>query len=327
MNNLELFKEYYRKMMLIGDCDPAFPILNYICDRFELNLEQRYWIAFLYGTNYCAVTTYYIYNEFPDFENVNVDRLQRWWDKNKQKLLFQTDRKKVKSFDKFVPCYKSYKDMIGDKTQEEFFKHCKTYEDIYNLSSKIYYFGRFTLFNYIEALNELTNINTVPTFFDLKDAESSRNGLCYAFNKLKYVTLHHKKPNKPINYDELQNDFTNLLNILKQENPDLLVTIWNVETALCGFKKLFWGSRYLGYYIDRQMQEIIIMQKNIPDGVNWKPLWDFRAEFYLSCWLGENNGWQGIRKDRMQKFKTTRKHEGYFETLTYPEQYKNRVTQ
>ena len=65
-------KDYYRKMNIIGDCDPSYSALNYLCDRNELNIEQRYWISFLYATNYCVTTTYYIWSEFPDFENINI---------------------------------------------------------------------------------------------------------------------------------------------------------------------------------------------------------------------------------------------------------------
>ena len=295
-SNLELFKEYYKKMVAIGDCDPAFPILKYVCNRYELNIEQRYWIAFLYGTNYSAVTTFYIYNEFPDFENVNVDRLQRWWDSNKSKLLFQTDRLKVKSFDKFVDIFKSYKQLVGDN-QFKSFADLKTYEEIYNFSSNIYYFGRFSLFNYIEALHEIAGLVVTPTFIDLKEAESSRNGLCYVFEKYQYITPY----SKPINYEELQNDFIILMGELDEK-----ATIWNVETVLCAFKKLFWGKRYLGYYIDRQMAEILIMQDRVTEGVDWSVLWDFRKEYFDKKWLGEFNHWKGIRKNMMNVFKNSK---------------------
>ena len=79
--------DYHLRMMAVGDIDPQNLALRYICNRFELNLEQRYWLAFLFGCTYCAPTVYYIYNEFPDFENVDVDRLERWWQENKKKCL------------------------------------------------------------------------------------------------------------------------------------------------------------------------------------------------------------------------------------------------
>lgn len=300
-NKYRLFLDYYGLFMNSGDCDPAFPILNYIADRFELNSEQRYWIAFLYGTNYCAPTTYYIYNEFPDYENVSMERMNRWWRDNKEKTFFQTDRSKVKNFDAFPKIVKSYIDLMG-KSQKKTICKSESYEDLYKLASKIYYFGRFSIFNYTQALWELTGTRFLPTFFDLKDAESCRNGLCYVFNKLHFV----KQKNKEINFPELQANLDKLLVDLKKIFRKIPVNIWNVETALCAYKKLYWGTRYLGYYIDRQQEEIETLQYRVTEGVDWQPLWDFRKEFFDKTLLGELNGWQGIRKDNMNIFRGRR---------------------
>ena len=43
------FAKYYEAMFLSGDIDPAFPMINEIIDRYELSLEQQYWLAFIYG--------------------------------------------------------------------------------------------------------------------------------------------------------------------------------------------------------------------------------------------------------------------------------------
>jgi len=294
-DRIDGFLDYYRKMRTYGDCDPSYPALNYICDRFELNKEQRYWIAFLYGCTYCVPTTYYIYNEFPDFENVSVERLQRWWNENKHRLLFQTDRAKIKNFDIFVKIFESYRDFIGSGTQEERFAKITDYNDV-----KIYYFGRFSLYNYMESLHELCGLDNLPSGLNLKEAESSRNGLCYALGADEWITIHHQKSKEKINYLILHSALRSMKWLLEEENPDLEVNLWNMETVLCAYKKLFWGSRYFGYYIDRMMEEIITMERNVPEGVDWDVLWDFREEFFIPELLGELHDWRGIRKDRMK---------------------------
>jgi hypothetical protein len=77
--------DYHIQSSNAKDIDPSNDCLKYVADRFELNIEQRYWLAFLFATCYSATTVYYIYNEFPDYENVDVGRLQRWWDSNRDK--------------------------------------------------------------------------------------------------------------------------------------------------------------------------------------------------------------------------------------------------
>jgi hypothetical protein len=46
-NSLKEYINYHNLMYNMGDIDPSYPMLRYVCDRFELNIEQRYWLAFL----------------------------------------------------------------------------------------------------------------------------------------------------------------------------------------------------------------------------------------------------------------------------------------
>jgi hypothetical protein len=267
------------------DIDPANDTLLYISNRFELNIEQRYWIAFLYACTYSPTTTYYIYNEFPDFENVDVNRLQKWWDDKRHLLIFQTDRLRVKSSNQFVHSFRSYRSLMGGKTQHEFFMGLCTgttdenYLKVYKKSENIYTFGRFTLFIYLEMLNVLTNLPIEPTTLDLSEADSCRNGVAMAFNRLDLNT--HRNNNKLTKeqLSLLQSCFTDLLKLVRDSDIEHK-SIWNVETTLCAYKKYRLGKRYVGFYIDRAGKEIAKMEQSIPHGVSWQPLWEFRKETY-----------------------------------------------
>ena len=267
------------------DIDPANDTLRYISNRFELNLEQRYWLAFLYACTYSPTTTYYIYNEFPDYENVDVNRLQKWWDSKKQSLIFQTDRLRVKSSNQFVSAFVSYRELIGKGTQHEFFTALCTgttdtnYDNVYKKSQNIYTFGRFTLFIYMEMLNVLTNLPIEPTTLNLAEAESCRNGVAYAYNRF---DLNTHRQDMVLTKDELillQGHFLDIMEIVQTLDIEHK-SIWNVETTLCAYKKHKLGKRYIGFYIDRAGIEIAKMQKAIPQGVDWTPLWEFRKETY-----------------------------------------------
>lgn len=283
---------YHIESSKAKDIDPSNDCLKYVADRFELNIEQRYWLAFIFGTCYSATMVYYVYNEFPDFENVNVDRLQRWWDENKNKTLFQTDRLRIKSQNKFVETFESYKNLIGNRSQNDFFKSLKqptkqfTYDNCYQNLSQIRNFGRFTMFIYLEMVYVLTGYDYEPTYLDLKNAESCRNGLVYHLEKYELDThgKNKKLSNKQINYLQYQ------FKLLKNKIQDFDIehkNIWNIETTLCAYKKFKKGKRYIGYYIDRQRKEIEKMQSNVDKGVDWSVLWDFRNETYDKKWLKE----------------------------------------
>lgn len=204
---------YHIRSSEAKDIDPSNDCLRYISDRFELNIEQRYWLAFLFGTCYSATTVYYIYNEFPDFENVDVERLKRWWNENKQNTLFQTDRLRVKTQNKFVETFESYKNLIGDTTQENYFLSLKqptpqmTYDNCYEDLIGIKNFGRFTMFIYLEMINVLTGYDLEPTHLDLKNAESCRNGLVYHLGHNELDTHGTKKRLTPKQINYLQYHF------------------------------------------------------------------------------------------------------------------------
>jgi hypothetical protein len=300
MDNLEKYLEYHKRSSLARDIDPANDTLRYLCNRFELNIEQRYWMAFLYACSYSATTTYYIYNEFPDFENVDLDRLQIWWDKNKTPLIFQTDRLRVKSSNQFVDAFVSYKRMIGNRTQHDFFRSLCTstsgenYNKVYNKASEIFTFGRFTLFIYLEMVNVLTDLAIQPTHLDLKEAESCRNGLVLAFDLNELFT---HGTDKKINGDEvklLQGKFTEIYEAIQLMEIDHK-NIWNIETTLCAYKKYRLGKRYVGYYIERSGKELSKLTSAITSGVDWTPLWQFREETYNHKFLSEKKQSNGKR--------------------------------
>lgn len=292
MDNLTKYYEYHIRSSAIRDIDPANDTLIYIADRFDLNIEQRYWLAFLYASTYSATSAYYIYNEFPDYENVDLNRLQKWWESKKNLVIFQTDRRRVKSSNQFVQSFVSYKELIGTKKQHEFFLSLvadstdQTYDNVYKVAERIYTFGRFTLFIYLEMLYVLTELPLEPSTLVLKDAESCRNGVALAFGLNALNT--HRNDNKLNNeqMELLQSKFS----VIKEHIRGLDIehkNIWNIETTLCAYKKWRLGKRYIGYYIDRAGSEIQQMSNLIKDGVDWTPLWEFRKETYNHNLLNE----------------------------------------
>lgn len=299
--------KYYHCMMLIsGDCDPAYPMLRYIADRFELNMEQRYWLAFLYAASYCGPTAYYILNEFPDYENADAGRMQRWWEKNKQRCVFQTDRLRVKTQNQLVRMFESYRSFCGENQEQKFRSmlsgnKMESYESVYAECRNLYYYGRYSLFLLLEAVHVLTGLPITPTTVPWKEALSSRNGLFYAINREDRLDQNLTDEDVKV----LEDAEYKVLEELNREFPQYEHNAWNIETTLCAYKKLWRNKRYLGYYIDRQQAEISKMEENVNVGVSWSPLWDFRYEYFSHRMLGEIGGWDGVRNNRMDFFTRT----------------------
>jgi hypothetical protein len=265
--------------------------MRYICDRYELNIEQRYWLAFLYGLTYNAASAFYVYNEFPDWENVNIDRMQRWWDsEGREKIVCTTDRRWVRSSNLFVPAVESYNYHIGSDSQEEAFSDfiCyatpeERYDTIYRWAKQLVSFGQFSLFLYLEALDAITHLELRATQLDLSKAWSCRNGLCYAYGFDDAIT-DNEMPT-PLDWEpHIKSAWNDLLDRLPE------ATVWNIETTLCAYRKWRDGKRYIGYYLDREADQIAVMQSHVPDGVFWDVLWQYRQETHNHDYLPEMNG-------------------------------------
>ena len=274
MTGLISYKQYHKDSLKAKDVDPSIISLKYIADRFELNLSQRYWISFLYGTNYCAATTFLIYNEFPDFELIDTNRLNNWWDTKKQKLIFQSDRLRIKTGNNFVPAFVSYKNLVKNN-QERYFSQAKSSSEIYNLITNIKHFGRFSCFNYLDLLNQITDIKFSPKYLNILDAESCSRGLCYATNNDTWVNEKLTKQRALF----LHNEFIKYL-------KDYEGNIYQIETTLCAYHKYKKGQRYVGYYIERMRKEIEQMEQN-HYGVAWEVFWQFRSETFDKKFLNE----------------------------------------
>lgn len=229
------YKAYHYASLDAGDIDPGYAMLRYVCGRFELNEEQRYWLAFLYATCYSAPTVFYIYNEFPDYGTFSEKRAERWWAANRQRLLFQTDRQRVRSRNEWVDVVRSYREHIGNGTQAAAFAALRTddeqenYRRAWNKFESVQQFGRFAMFLYTEAVHVVTGWPMRPDTLNMREAESCRNGLAFAMGRLDLMNHDGKRALTAAEHDLMQAEFDRLAAEMQAE--DGRNNVWNIETT------------------------------------------------------------------------------------------------
>ena len=145
-----------------------------------------------------------------------------------------------------------------------------------NAITRIHYFGQFSAFNYMEALNQLTGFSHAPKRLNMIEAKSCRNGLCYAIGKPEWVNKSLTR-SRAETLDKKFVEFCSLMN----------VNIYQIETTLCAYAKYMKGQRYVGYHIERMRKEIKKME-SINRSVPWEVLWQFRAETFNREYLHED---------------------------------------
>lgn len=271
------YEKYHYDSCIIWD-DPSFPCLNYVSEKRNYTLEQKYWLAFLYSTCYCCPTAIYMLETLPDYRKISRDFLEKWWKQHKYKCLFQTDKKRIKNNNQFVDLVMSYISFIWNFSQEERFELLKwadkkeSYDKIFEAVRWIKHMWRFWAFLYLEALESLTQVWIEPTWLDLKEALSSCNGLAYAVSRDDLVVRRNEKRRlTDEQYSYLNDCLMEIVEHFQKEMPETHSNIWNIETTLCAYKKYKWWKRYVGYYIDRMGRDIKKMEE-----ISWYNFYDLR---------------------------------------------------
>ena len=155
-------------------------------------------------------------------------------------------------------------------------------KEIYNRILRIKFFGRFSLFNYLDVLNAITDIDSEPRHLNMLEAVSCRNGLAFSIERLDLMNHTSKKKLTGQELELLHNKFVQYL-----RSKEIEGNVFQIETTLCAYKKYRLGKRYIGYYIDRMYTEIKKIEKLVPDGVCWSVLWEFRKETFDKNYLKE----------------------------------------
>lgn len=302
IKNLELFKDFCQNSKNACDIDPAIHYMNYIIDRMEMNEEQVLWLCFLYAVTYQLPTAWVIWNEYPDLELADIPRLEKWWTKEtQQRLPFQQD--KMKQRKDFVKTVSSYQSIVGN-SQKDYFDSLLSsdspqinFERMWSPLKSISYFGRFSTWNWCQALKHVAGYNVEPTNLMLGEADSISftDGLAYAFGYTdrvtkKFINFQGKKKKEYYKWSvDEKLEMENACALLKK---DMKLDNFQLETLACAFKKIWrkHDSRYVGYYNDRIAEDIRKTASYGWNGIDWKLLWDAREACVPKKYLHDNMG-------------------------------------
>lgn len=290
-NLRESFKRYCAASVATNEIDPNYPLLQYLFERYELSQSQQYWACWLYGVFYHPGTVFYVMQEFPEYELVDIERLNHWHEQNWKKLRYNKDRKYEKGH--FVEMFESYVAVIGSQSptaQRDFFEQSyggTAYENFHHLwkrLSRLLRFGRYSLYIYTETLARCMGVPIEANTVFLKDSSSPRAGLCHVLGKPEWAKARLTSDN----WTYLETEVHKLIAEVNREYP-VRMDYWFMESCLCAYKGFFANGRYLGYYLDRMADEIIQMadEEALTSGIEWTVLWQFRKENFPWEYLGE----------------------------------------
>jgi hypothetical protein len=183
----EVFLRFYEfSLKYNAHAGAVYYVFKYLFNRLNMTTEQKLWFTFINGCSQNAVTTYLIYQQFPDLHSLDIKELRIWFRRHYAKLGWDTDRRYHKNV--FEDCVKHYKEVLCGRTQEQMFRRVacsddkfENFRNVWNyVSDNFYTFGRLSTFSYLEYLRIAgINLDCDSLFLDnISGSKSHRNGLC-----------------------------------------------------------------------------------------------------------------------------------------------------
>lgn len=277
-------KQHYNNLVKLlsnkGYVDGAtdYCLLLPYAKQFNLDIEERLWLAYLYGLSYSTSTAIRIQQEFATIAEVNPKALKTFWEKSKDTLYFNRDKRYIKNNDQVIPAIKSlYKLVKGNFESYLPVGFQPLYQEILKNWK---YFGQMGAYLFFDALYGLC-----PKLY--VDADTLDWSNCSKPVR-ECAALVMEVENTSTNFKELDR----LVKALKENTNQPVIFI---ESVLCAYYKMLKGTRYFGFYADRLLEEVTEYQEYMPDGVN---LWSYRQKTIPKQLRGEyKHRWSGIRKD------------------------------
>ena len=300
-NRWELLKGYFKQ----GYMDSDTHLLSAWANARKLTKNQRVSLSLIYSTCYNVPTAVFIYHLVEELGMT----AQEVWDMYKPALIFQTDRKWVKINGSFAQLMSSFETLKPySNWLKPLLKADNPFDAVYDSFTQLKGQGRVSAYILLDGL-QVTGVMKpcCATQFDWQNGQTVTEGMFMALGMDEEAEQFKKGKHRLTQHEIaiLNQGLERLMSELEDEG-ERADNILDYESNLCAYRKYFKGSMYYGYYMDRQLEELIKLQRNI-SGYDflWDELFALRKAIYPANLLGEVSGWNGIRKHRFDEFLRT----------------------
>lgn len=267
--------------------------------------DEIVWLAFVLAITYCEITTILVDLLFRNRKKEYFS----FWRIYKEKLVFGSAKRYVKNKDLFPELMFVFDYKTGGKYYNWLLSHKKdspeaTYKSIYDDLLKMKEIGRLSADFFLETIvflkNQLNLNISEPKEIDWNNGQNLTSGLYNIFYEDEKARLfEQKKRLPPKEAERLSAMIVYVKKAISETYPEQNSDLSQWIGKLCSFRNLFKGKRYAGYHHDRQLQTIKKYEILFPQQKRlWKECYEIRKKIFPARFLGELNGWNGIRKER-----------------------------
>lgn len=284
--------------------------------KYHLSNDDKIVLIWYHSVTYSEISAVYLFHRL-NWRTITKSQVKDFWGTYKPSICFSSSRRYAKNMDWFVPLMDSFMRAIKRKPFKWFSDVIKDTKDpvqrynaLWNEMSRWGFMGNFSISQFLVCFIEMYSQGIFP--YELAEdpginwykGANMTSGLLNAlyldeeanrFDKSGYLD-----PNLiPV----LDNGLLIVQDLFAQKYPDDNSSFADITPRICPFRNLFKKSRYGGYHHDRQLEQLYAMQEGqLADDQIADSLFELRSEIYPSVFLGEVNGWRGIRKERKKLF-------------------------
>lgn len=222
-----------------------------------MNQEEKYWFAFLFGMTYQSSMAWVFFWHFPDFQNLDLKKLDEWNRATMDRQKFATDTRYSKGhIVRMVESFQEFVNRRGQGSIVKAFESClvedetQSYHNVNEEIQKLYKFGRMTGWLFSQCLAETCGLPIRPDTLFINDPGNTSvwNGLMFFYGQESKTVGEQYANYKPSNEDRLQAAIweKELMARAKDRLEDPYLSFFTLETHLCQCKKLFVGRDYPG---------------------------------------------------------------------------------
>lgn len=260
-------------------------VLPHIARELELDLEQRYWLAWLNANTQNPVTSLLLLRAAPRL--ADAEKAIDFWQANYRALDWDTDRRYHKA--RFADAVRGYAEtMCGTCTgpQHRYFRVGYEWQAWWEQAYALPTMGRLSTWSYLEYLRILLGADYVPDadtlmLEDVQGSRSHRNGLALVLGHQDLIV--DKQLGNPFATDkvytpgvlEFLGEEAHKLHTEVQQRIGLSADLLSLESALCTYKS--WhkpNRRYPGCYNDMLYNRLISAENRF--GQRFGIIWDAR---------------------------------------------------
>ena len=263
-NRREYFTQLYRMNLEHGVMPGlVYMLMPALVKKYNLDTEQRLWLAALNGNTQHILTSWRIFKEFPEVPNTKEEmgRFRDWFNTNWDTLRFDDDRKWQK---KELPAFVfRYQNLVREAGSQEKLLTGRFSELWDKVRAHYLSFGRLATFSYLEYVQIMAAIEGneygAPCdnlfFEDKEGSRSHRNGMFFLLG-MDNMVCDKRQPNS---HDGNYGDLKKMASWLTDKANEYLrscgikhrdLGYFTFESNLCTTKNGLFGRRHPGCYAD-----------------------------------------------------------------------------